>query len=218
MTLIELLGLLRKHLLLVIALPLGLGALVALGSIFLPDEYTATTTMYVLSQRADDTQSVITQSDLTAGQMLTSDVATILGSDRVKNDVAEQLGFENLRDFDLSVTSSATTRVITLAVTGTNATDAANVANALVDTTSRIASEVMQIESVNVIDAASAPIAPSGPRRMLYVAVGIMAGLFLAVAIVVIQDMLDTRLHSGQDVEEMLGIPVVGHFPALERN
>ena len=218
MTLIELLGLLRKHLLLVIALPLGLGALVALGSIFLPDEYTATPTMYVLSQRADEAQTVITQSDLSAGQMLTSDVATILGSDRVKNDVAEQLGFENLRDFDLSVTSSATTRVITLAVTGTNATDAANVANALVDTTSRIASEVMQIESVNVIDAASAPIAPSGPRRMLYVAVGIMAGLFLAVAIVVIQDMLDTRLHSGQDVEEMLGIPVVGHFPALERN
>ena len=218
MTLIELLGLLRKHLLLVIALPLGLGALVALGSLFLPDEYTATTTMYVLSQRADEAQTVITQSDLSAGQMLTSDVATILSSDRVKNDVAEQLGFENLRDFDLSVTSSTTTRVITLAVTGTNPADAAGVANALVDTTSRIASEVMQIESVNVIDAATAPTVPSGPRRMLYVAVGIMAGLFLAVAIVVIQDMLDTRLHSGQDVEEMLGIPVVGHFPALERS
>ena len=31
-------------------------------------------------------------------------------------------------------------------------------------------------------------------------------------------DMLDTRLHSGQDVEDMLGIPLVGHFPALERN
>jgi capsular polysaccharide biosynthesis protein len=218
LTLIELLGLLRKHLLLVIALPLGVGAVVALGSLFLPDEYTATTTMYVLSQRADEAQTVITQSDLSAGQMLTSDVATILRSDRVKNDVAEQLGLENLRDFDLSVTSSTTTRVITLAVTGTNPADAAGVANALVDTTSRIASEVMQIESVNVIDAATAPTTPSGPRRMLYVAVGIMAGLFLAVAIVVIQDMLDTRLHSGQDVEEMLGIPVVGHFPALERS
>ncbi len=217
MTLFELLGLLRKHLVLVIALPLATAAVVAAGSIFLPNEYTATTTMYVLSKN-DEQQTMITQSDLSAGQMLTNDVATILRSDRVKNDVASQFGLENLNAYDLSVTSSTTTRVITLAVTGHDPRNAAEVANALVEDTSRVASEIMQIEAVNVIDSAKTPMAPSGPRRALYTAVGFMAGLFAAVAIVVIQDMLDTRIRSGQDVEELVGVPVVGHFPALERS
>ena len=147
--------------------------------------------------------------------MLTNDVSTILKSSRVKNDVADQLGLDNLRDFDLSITSSTTTRVITLSVTGTDPELTTNVANALVADTSQVASEVMQIQSVNVIDAATVPQYPSGPRRLLYVAVGLLAGLFAAVCIVVIQDMLDTRVRSGNDVEEIVGVPVIGHFPQI---
>jgi capsular polysaccharide biosynthesis protein len=217
-TLFELLALLRKHLTIVVALPLATAAIVALGSIFLPNEYTATTTMYVLSKTADEAQTAITQSDLSAGQMLTNDVSTILSSARVKADVAEQFGMENLDGYHLSITSSTTTRVITLAVTGADPAQTAAVANALVETTSRISSEVMQIESVNVIDEAKVPTEPSGPRRALYTLVGFMTGLFAAVAIVVIYDMLDTRVRSGSDVEELVGVPVVGHFPALERS
>lgn len=217
MTLFELLGLLRKHLLLVVALPLATAVVVAIGSIFLPNEYTATTTMYVLSKPGDEA-AVLTQSDLSAGQMLTNDVSTILRSSRVKTQVAEQFGMESLKGYDLAVTSSTTTRVITLSVTGTDPAMTAAVANALVETTSNIASDVMQIQSVNVIDSASVPTSPSGPRRTLYTLVGFMAGLFAAVALVVIQDMLDTRVRSGSDVEELVGVPVVGHFPALERS
>jgi len=216
-TLFELLGLLRKHLLLVVALPLATAVVVAIGSIFLPNEYTATTTMYVLSKPGDEA-AVLTQSDLSAGQMLTNDVSTILRSSRVKTQVAEQFGMESLKGYDLAVTSSTTTRVITLSVTGTDPAMTAAVANALVETTSNIASDVMQIQSVNVIDSASVPTSPSGPRRTLYTLVGFMAGLFAAVALVVIQDMLDTRVRSGSDVEELVGVPVVGHFPALERS
>ena len=215
--LFQLLALLRKHLVLVILLPLVTAGVVAVGSIFLPNEYTATTTMYVLS-KTDDQQVPLTQSDLSAGQMLTNDVATILRSDRVRHDVAQQFGLESLGGYSLSVTSSTTTRVITLSVTANDPRNAAEVANALVEATSRVASEVMQIEAVNVIDSAKTPTVPSGPRRTLYTAVGFMAGLFAAVAIVVIQDMLDTRIRNGQDVEELVGVPVVGHFPAVERS
>ena len=216
MTLFELFGLLRKHLVLVISLPLAFAVVVGVATLFMPDEYTATTTMYVLSKNADE-GTQITQQDLSAGQMLTNDVSTILKSARVRADVAEQFGMESLSGYDLSVTSSTTTRVITLSVTGHDSLQTAEIANALVQRTSAVASEVMQIESVNVIDAAKTPTSPSGPRRMLYAAVGFMAGLFAAVAIVVVRDMLDTRVRSGSDVEEMLDVPVMGHFPVIER-
>ena len=219
MTLFELMGLIRKHLALVIALSLGTAIVVAIGCRFLPNEYTATTTMYVLSQRSENEESgTITTQELSASQMLTNDVASILRSSRVKNDVAQQFGLESLSEYSLSVASSTTTRVITLSVTGKDPNNVAAIANALVESTSRIAVEVMQIEAVNVIDAAVPPTHPSGPRRALYTMVGCMAGFCAAVSIVVIRDMVDTRVRSGQDVEELVGVPVMGHFPALERS
>lgn len=52
--------------------------------------------------------------------MLTNDVASIIKFDRVKGNVATQLGLEDLDEYKVDVTSSTTTRVIDLTVTGTN--------------------------------------------------------------------------------------------------
>lgn len=216
MTLFELLGLLRKHIVLVIVLTLLGGAGTFGVSMLLPNEYTASTTMYVLSRNESAEDPSITQSDLSAGQMLTNDVATLIKSARVSKDVAQKVGLDNLNGYKLNVNSSSTTRVITLGVTGKDPEMAARIANAIVDEVSMVASQVMQIQSVNAIDSASTPTTPSGPRRLLFSAVGAMAGFFLAVAIVVIQDMLDTRVRSGEEAEEIVGVPVVGHFPAVE--
>ena len=68
-------------------------------------------------------------------------------------------------------------------------------------------------ESVNVIDVAEEPSSPSGPNRILYTAVAFLAGLFAAVACVVIMDMVNTRVRNAEDAEELLGIPVIGWIP-----
>ncbi len=217
MTLFELFGLLRKNLVLVIVLPLVAGIAAFAVALFLPNEYTASTTMYVLSRDESKEDATLTQQDLSAGQMLTNDVSTLIKSDRVKNDVAQKLGLPNLNSYKLNVTSSTTTRVLTLAVTGPDPEVAAQVANSTVEVVSKVATDVMRLQSVNAIDAATAPNAPSGPRRVLIGLVGALAGLFLAIAIVVIRDMLDTRVRDGAEAEEIVGVPVVGHFPALDK-
>ena len=50
----------------------------------------------------------------------------------------------------------------------------------------------------------------------MYVAVALMAGLFLAVAIVVVADMLNTKVRRVEEVEELLGLPVIGRMPAMK--
>lgn len=217
MTLLELLTLLRKHLKLVIMLPIVCMVAMGLASVLMmSDTYTATTDMYVLASSEGSNSSSALSSDLSASQMLTNDVATLLQSDRVMSDAAEQLGLPNLRGYDITVTSESTTRVITLQVTSSDAQGSANVANALADCVSNVAQEVMNVESVNVIDEAPTPEAPSGPNRMLYVAVAAMAGLFAAVAIVVLMDVIDTRVRSAEDVEELLELPVIGRIPEMK--
>ncbi|HJG61759.1 MULTISPECIES: YveK family protein [Enorma] len=217
MTLLELLTLLRKHLKLVIMLPIVCMVAMGLASVLMmSDTYTATTDMYVLASSEGSNSSSALSSDLSASQMLTNDVATLLQSDRVMSDAADQLGLPNLRGYNITVTSESTTRVITLQVTSSDAQGSANVANALADCVSNVAQEVMNVESVNVIDEAPTPEAPSGPNRMLYVAVAAMAGLFAAVAIVVLMDVIDTRVRSAEDVEELLELPVIGRIPEMK--
>lgn len=216
MTLLELFALLKKHLRLVVALPVACALVCAVVSYgFLPNTYTATTSMYVLAKTGDGTSNTL-NSDLTASQQLTNDVSTLLKSSRVETQTAGALGLKDLSDYKIDVTSSTTSRVISLSVTGTDPAQTAEVANGLAQQVSAIAQEVMNVDSVNVVDQAQTPESPSGPRRPLYVAVAFLAGLFLAVAFVVVEDMVNTRVRSQEELEELVGLPVMGRIPAMK--
>ena len=216
MTLLELLKLLRKHLKLVIVLPvLCAAATAAVAWLVLPNSYTSSTSMYVLT-RANESNSALTNSDLSASQMLTNDVAKLIKSDRIESDTADKLQMKNLDGYKIAVSSETTTRVITVSVTGKSAQTAAIVANGLAETTDSVAREVMDIKSINVIDKAVEASTPSGPPRAMYTAVAFLAGIFLAIAIVVVMDMLNTRVRSADELEELLGVPVIGRIPTIK--
>lgn len=148
--------------------------------------------------------------------MVTNDVATLLKSDRVVLETAKALGLEDLKGYTTSITSSTTSRVLTLEVTGTDPQCTADVANKMAEEVSGVARDVMNVDSVNVVDSAKVPTSPSGPKRPLYIAVGFLAGLFAAVAIVVIADMLNTKVRGEEDLEELLGVPVIGRIPVMK--
>lgn len=218
MTLLDLAKLLRKHLGLMIALPLlcaVLAVIVCWG--FLPNEYTASVSMYVLA-KSDDSTTSVSSTDLSTSQLITNDVAVLIESDRVLSDTEEALGLDGELedDYELTVESDTDTRVLTLQVTGNSAEGTAEVANQVAESTDAVAQEIMDVEAVNIIDYASVPEEPSGPSRLLYTAVAFCAGLFLAIAIIIIQDMLDTRVSSPEEAEELLGMPVIGRIPTLK--
>ena len=74
----------------------------------------------------------------------------------------------------------------------------------------------MDIEAVNVIDQATVPPDPSGPNRPLYVAVALVAGLFVAILVVMIFDLINTRIRKPEEIEELLDIPVIGRIPQVK--
>ena len=216
MTLLELFQLLKKHLKLVITLPVVCAIAMGIVSFAVMDNtYTATTTMYVRANNTDD-NGQMNYNDLSASQMLSNDIATLLDSDSVKSGAANELGLTDLDDYKVSVSSETTTRVITLSVTGTDAKETAKVAKAMASSVSTVAQNVGAAQSINVIDEAKTPEVPSGPKRTLYVAVAFLAGIFIAVAYVVLADMLNTRIRGAEEAEELLGIPVVGRIPAMK--
>ena len=162
MTLLELFQLLKKHLKLVIALPVVCAIAMGVVSFTMMDNtYTATTSMYILA-KTDGSQTSY-YNDLSASQMLSNDIATLLDSDSVKSGAAKELGLSNLDDYKVSVTSETTTRVISLSVTGDSPDGAAAVANAIANSVSTVAQDVDAAQAVNVIDKARSPTSPAAP-------------------------------------------------------
>ncbi len=216
MTLLELFRLLKKHLQIVVLLPIACALVVGLYSvIFVRNQYTATSSMYVLAQN-DSSNSNSLYSDLNASQMLTNDVAKLLKSDRVVNQVGSEVGIEELKGYSVSVTSETTSRVITLSVTGPDPQTAADIVNKMIEDVSGVAQSVMNVESVNPVDMAQAPEKPSGPNRLLYTLVAFVAGLFAAIAIVVVSDMLNTKVRGSEDLEELVDVPIIGRIPNVQ--
>lgn len=216
MTLLELFKLLKKHLTLVVVLPVVLAiATAGVSWGLMQNQYTATVSVYVLSSSSSE-QNTIQNSDLTASQLMANDIAELANSDTVLERTAEELGMSSLKGYDISVSSSTTTRVIEISVTTGQSDAAAVVANKIAEVLSSVAQDVMGVESVNVVDQAKAPEAPSGPNRVMYTAVAFLAGIFLAVAIVVIMDMVNTRVRTPEEAEELLGVPVIGRIPKIK--
>lgn len=217
MTLLELLGLLRKNLKLVIILPVVCAiACAAVCWGLLPDQYTSEVSIYALTNSLSSDSEVSTNtdySDLQSSQLLANDFVELAQNEQLKADVATACGLANLDDFDIDVESSTTSRVIKVSVTYTDAQVAAQVANTFATQLGTTAKRVMGVQAVNVVSPAEVPQDPSGPSRTLYTLVAFIAGLFVAIVIVVIRDMVNTRVRSEQEIEDLLQLPVIGRFP-----
>lgn len=215
MTLLELINLMKKQLRLMIFLPVACAVVVgAYAFLGMPNTYLATTSLYVLTGQSDSSTSLST--DLSASQLVANDITSLLKSGRVQKQVMDQVGLKSLSDYEISIESTTTSRIIEVSVSGTDPEQAAAIANAMAENTAEVSSEVMGVDAVNIVDPAVAPTSPSGPSRMLYIAVAAMGGLFLAVAIVVVSDMMNTRIRSAEDVEELIDVPVIGRIPLVK--
>ena len=215
MTLLELIKLIRKHLALVVVLPIVCAvATAAFAWLALPNQYSSSVSMYVLTKAS--AEGSLANTDLSASQQLANDVATLITDERVAEDTASALQMDSLKGYKISVASESTTRIVTLTVTGESAQSVAIIANQLAATTDSVAQEVMDVQAINAINEAKEPAAPSGPPRAMYTAVAFLAGIFLAVAIVVVIDMVNTRVRSAEEAEELLGLPVIGRIPTIK--
>lgn len=76
--------------------------------------------------------------------------------------------------------------------------------------------EQMKASGLKVIDAASLPKSPTEPKIKQTLALGVLLGLFLAVAAAFFMEYLDDSVKGKEDVEGFLELPVAGMLPKME--
>ncbi len=68
-----------------------------------------------------------------------------------------------------------------------------------------------------IVQAASVPVSPIAPRPVLFAAFAAVFGFLLGYALLLLRNMLDTRLRSASDLETATGLPILGEFPKLPK-
>lgn len=76
--------------------------------------------------------------------------------------------------------------------------------------------EAMRTPEVAVIDPAVPPRNPIRPRRALNLGLGILLGLVFGVGLALLLEYMDTTVKSPDQVEELLGVPVLGRIPMVQ--
>lgn len=203
-----------NHIVLVVIIPLVAVALTAyICWNILPKTYTAETTLYVLTKTDTDT---LNYNEVNLSTQLVNDYREMAESMRVKKGAAEMVGISEKtleEEYEISVDSTTSTRLIRLNVTAKNPAGAANLANALAAKLSDCILDVTNVENISIIDEAVPPEEPSGPRSLMYSAVAGVAGLAISVAIALLIDNMNVKIKSRDDVEQLLHLPVLAQIP-----
>jgi uncharacterized protein involved in exopolysaccharide biosynthesis len=69
--------------------------------------------------------------------------------------------------------------------------------------------------NIRVVEAATVPTFPIRPRSQLIWALSAVAGLALGVGVAFLTDSLDNRVRSPEDIERVLGVPILGVVPVF---
>lgn len=202
----------------IIFVGLLVGTIALLGSVFfIKPKYTSTTRIYVVSRSSDTS---LTNQDLQAGSYLVNDYKEVITSSEVLSSVIDQ---EKLSmstgelSKDIAVTIPTDTRVISIAVTDTDAQRACDIANTVREVAAEKIKAVTKVDDVTTLESATRPSHPSSPNVKKNAAIGALVGVFLAVIGILVAEVLDDRVRRPEDIEEILGMTLLGVVPDVDK-
>jgi len=206
----------RKKFLILLTAILTTGLAFAYSAFLATPQYDSTTRLYVVNQSSDNGAG-ITNQDLQAGSFLVKDYKEIILSQDVLKNVTTTLGLTGGIKDKITVTIPTDTRILSISVRDSDPNQAATIANTLRDEAAKKIIEVTKVSDVTTLEAALPAENPSTPQTKRNLVLGFVAGAFLATALVLVLEVLDDRVKRPQDIEEGLGMTLLGVVPHAEK-
>lgn len=181
-------------------------------------EFKSTATI-VLTQVSTDINTGVTNSitptDITMNKNLVETYSDIIESKTILTQVINNLGLEytvaELME-DISVRSKDTA-ILYIDVVNPNAEYCEKVANEVANVFADKVKELYKISNVNILDLASKEENPYNVNHIKDLVIFGMIGVFLSGALVLVVYMLDTTVKQEEDIEDNVGLPVIGIVP-----
>ena len=205
----------EKKILIVLVTLLFTALSLAVSIFVITPKYASTTKVYVVNQTKDEKRAITAQ-DVQLGSLLVKDYKEIILSNKVMEDSAEKSGTgltaKELAE-KVSVDAPKDTRIISITVQDKDPQVASDLANIVKEISADQIKEVTKIDDVTTLEEAKAATSPSSPNISRNAVLATVLGFILAVAGIVLFELLDDRVKRAEDIEEVMGLVLLGVVP-----
>ena len=208
----------RKFSIVLVALVFAIAAF-GYSAFLAKKEYQSTSRIYVVSRQNQD-NNALTNSDLQAGSYLVKDYREIILSQNVLSQAIEELKLDMTPaelSKKISVSVPTDTRILSITAKDGDPKEAARIANGLRNVAAEKIISVTKVSDVTTLNEAEVPQSPSSPNIRRNVLLGFVAGAGLIVVLLVVVEVLDDRVKRPEDVEELMGLPLLGVVPDIKK-
>lgn len=205
---------LKKRIGLIISTTVAAVIIAAIISFFMLTPMYQATTQILVNQQNTQAQQVTT-SEIQTNLQLINTYSEIIKSPAILDIVIEQLDLE-LTAAQLSgkiaVSNANNSQIVSVSVEDANHSVATDIVNTIANVFQKEVTELMNVDNVNILSPAmhSDNPAPVSPNKMLNMAIAAVLGLMIGVGIAFLLEYLDTTVKTEKDIEDLLGLPVIG--------
>ena len=216
----ELFLLVKKNILMILAVTIASAVVGFLISAFLlSPQYEASATLIVNSREDQTAQTTITNDQITSATKLVDTYSVILTSDTVLDkaiaDLELTLDYEELLD-KVTVESVNGTQVMKISVQDEDPVLAQRIVANIVEQAPEIIIQTVKAGSVEVISQAKTAEEPVSPKIVMNTAIAGILGLVLALGFVLLRNVMNNKFMTDDDISKKLGLTVLGVIPQID--
>ncbi|HEY8892191.1 MAG TPA: Wzz/FepE/Etk N-terminal domain-containing protein [Clostridium sp.] len=205
----------KKRLIIVIIITLATTLSGGILSYFLiKPQYKADISVIIGKTQTETTNSSSNYYDILLYQTMVQTYSKLTKSRIVIDNVIEELNLQQMRASDLlsmiTVTPDTDTRFLTIAVTSKDQKQAVDIANQFAKSLKEISIKINKVDIVMLIDDARTPIINDTQKPIRNIAMAFFIGIIISIGLVFLLEYLDNTIKTKEDVETLLGLPVIG--------
>ncbi len=179
--------------------------------------YTATVQLYVNSYNNTTEENL---NELNYAQKIVNTYINFLQTQSFYQKVLDQSGVHYTKEELDKMTEIKTvnsTEIFEISVTSNSAEDSYKLARVMQEVAPELIGKIKDNTRISVVDPVLYPNAPSGPRVMLNTILGNILGFLLAIAISIIQKLIDVNVKDEEELSSKYSIPILGSIPCFDK-
>lgn len=189
-------------------------------SFLVKPKYTSSTTLILAQRNSADSTGTITSTDVTLNDKLIDTYKEIATSNSVVRTVVSNLGLASTKEAELkkevNVTAVTGTQILKVSVTDSNADMATKIANEMGQVFSKRVADIYKIDNVSIVDEAETTGIPSNINHKKDMLIFLVGGIVVAVALVLLINMLDNSIKNSSDIERALNLNILAEIPECD--
>ena len=185
----------------------------AVSFLFLTPIY-ENSTQILVNQEQSETNQMMNQ-NIQADLQLINTYSVIIKSPAVLDQVIEEMDLDMSAEEltqKITVNTAENSQVVNVLVRDEDPSQAVEIANRTAEVFENDVRELMNVDNVSILSPAVLKENPSPvePNPVINMVIAAVVGLMLGVGIAFLREYLDTSMKTEQDIEEILGVPLLG--------